>query len=180
MDKKNLNMINHELYKKMLCNNIIKERECSYKSKCMYAHSIEEQKLCPIRQRAYDMFKQTDLSHIDLRNDQELYNTLLLLTNICNKCSNGTCYGGYNCKHGCINYQYKICSVDLLNGTCNNNNCKSIHFTKKGLKPLNAGTPNYKNKNINNEDGTDSESIDSIFNKSSESDNDINSIFIYK
>lgn len=170
-------MINTNLYKKMLCNNIIKEGDCSYKSKCMYAHSLEEQKLYPIRQKAYDLYKQSDLSHIDLNKDPDLYQTLISLTNICSKCNNNTCPGGYNCKHGAVDYAHKLCINDLLNSSCSNANCKFIHFTAKGLKTVN----NLLSTEYNNTSNyySDSESLESEFDRSSASETDINSIFKY-
>ena len=53
-----------------------------------------------------------DLSHIDLKNDYELYESLLGLTKVCEKCSNNVCNGGYNCKYGAVSNEYKICKND--------------------------------------------------------------------
>lgn len=173
-DKKNI-FVNSKFYKKMLCNNMIKHSICSYKTKCMYAHSLEEQKLEDIRQQAYDIIKSDyDLSNIDLKNNIDLFNNLLSLTNVCNKCVNGICPGGYNCKFGAINNTFRICYVDLTSGNCIEN-CKHIHLTKRGLIPFMNNTID-KNDNSNESDSSCSLDFD---NSSSDENEKINSIFKY-
>ncbi len=181
MDKKNTMIINHKLYKKMLCNNIIKDNDCSYRYKCMYAHSLEEQKLEPIRERAYKLFEETNLDHIDLQKDKDLYKTLMVLTNVCNKCSANVCQGGYNCKYGSISFKYKLCVNDLASGDCDNLKCKSIHLTKKGLKPYSKPNDALYDFRINSysESDTESASLDYKSDKTSCSDQESNSIFKY-
>lgn len=181
-NKKNAIIVNPKLYKKMLCNNIIKENECSYRYKCMYAHSLDEQKKDTIRERAYNVFTDTNLSYINLQKDKELYEALMTLTNVCNKCNIDVCPGGYNCKYGAINYKYKICANDLTTGTCNNIKCKSIHLTQKGLIPYSKNNDVLYNFRLNDvKNDSDSDTNDSLScpdESSSDSDND-NSIFIY-
>ena len=78
----------------------------------------------------------SDLSHINLRENTELYRTMLELTRYCKNCSNNFCIGGYNCKSGVCDKKYCICINDLNHGCCNNVNCNNIHLSKRGLKPF--------------------------------------------
>jgi len=122
-------------YKKILCKNINSIGKCIYTNKCLYAHSIDEQNMEPIRVTAYDMIKKNDdLSHVDLTKNKQLYNNLLALSKVCQQCDEGTCTGGYNCKHGACDKIYVICQTDLNKGTCEGC-CGKIHLTKKGLVP---------------------------------------------
>lgn len=174
-DKKNI-FINPKFYKKMLCNNIIKNNKCCYQSKCMYAHSLEEQKIDGIRKKAYEIIKSNyDLSHIDLQSNQLLYDALMCLTNVCAKCSNSSCPGGYNCKYGAINENYKICLSDLTTGECASQ-CNFIHLTKRGLKPFNK--ININNIEIHDYDSSSSSDLESM--TISDDEMEINSIFKYK
>jgi hypothetical protein len=122
-------------YKKILCKNINSVGKCIYTHKCLYAHSIDEQNVESIRVIAYDMIKKNnDLSHIDLTKNKQLYTNLLALSKVCQQCDEGTCTGGYNCKHGACDKIYVICQTDLNKGTCEGK-CGKIHLTKKGLVP---------------------------------------------
>ena len=122
-------------YKKILCKNINNLGKCIYNNKCLYAHSLEEQNVEPIRAIAYDMIKKKDdLSHIDLSKNKHLYNNLHSLSRLCQHCDEGTCTGGYNCKHGVCDKIYAICLTDLNKGTCKGA-CGKIHLTSKGLVP---------------------------------------------
>ena len=147
--------------KKMLCNNVLISDECHYGDKCMYAHSLSEQNLDPVRKKAYDiiMGKET----ISYKPDKELGKTLLQLTKICEECNKNKCSGGYNCKYGVIDKKYQICADDLRYGICYNATCNNIHLTNKGLIPLNSNNKNeiirivkYNDKinNVNVPDGT--------------------------
>ena len=134
-------------YKKILCKNINSIGKCIYTNKCLYAHSIDEQNMEPIRVIAYDMIKKNDdLSHIDLTKNKQLYNNLLALSKVCQQCDEGTCTGGYNCKHGACDKIYVICQIDLNKGTCEGG-CGKIHLTKKGLTPFGVNVvKNLKSK----------------------------------
>ena len=127
----------NDLFKKrILCNNMFTYGKCPYNDECVYAHSLEEQKLDPIRARAYGILKSTNnLGNIDLVHDKELYYTFLLLTRLCFGCENQSCLGGFNCKNGAINSSYVICLNDLNFGKCTNTECTKIHLTKRGLLP---------------------------------------------
>lgn len=122
-------------FKTILCKNITSFGKCAYCDKCLYAHNLDEQKVEPLRNRAYKMIKGTEnLSNIDLTKDQPIYDCLLSLTKLCHYCDEKTCTGGYNCKHGACDAIYVICHTDLTKGTCDGK-CGKKHLSKKGLIP---------------------------------------------
>jgi hypothetical protein len=124
-----------ENHKRILCLNIITKKNCRYGTKCLYAHSLEEQKLNEVRHKAYQIIKgKHDLSNVNIFHDKELYRTLTLLGDVCPGCKKGNCTGGYNCKHGSFSEEHTICNIDLNNGSCSGN-CGKQHLTKRGLKP---------------------------------------------
>jgi len=128
-----------ENHKKLLCKNVISNKQCKYGNKCLYAHSLNEQKLDEIRDKAYKIIKgDIDASEINIHSERDLYKVLLLLGDMCPGCKENNCTGGYNCKHGCCDSKYIICGSDLNNGTCNGTcegNCGKVHLTDNGLKP---------------------------------------------
>jgi len=125
-----------ENIKMILCKNMLLDGSCHYGKNCMYAHSIDEQNVIPIRKKVYNILKSNNnLSYINLHDDTELYNTFLDLTKVCYGCSNHTCTGGYNCKNGSYNEKYVICYDDLQYGNCRKDKCSKIHLTKRGLIP---------------------------------------------
>ena len=143
--------------KKILCNTFFKGEECQYGDKCLYAHSITQQKMDPIRKRAYDIIQnEFDLSYLDLGNktddeSADLLLTLILLTKVCYDCINKKCAGGVNCKFGVYNKSLQICYEDMMNNKCNDNFCNRIHLTKRGFIPINKNKDTKKNKKkINN------------------------------
>lgn len=120
---------------KILCTNMIKYRKCDYGYKCVFAHSLSDQKVDSLRQRAYNIIKNKyDIKTLDLISDRNLLKTFIELTTTCSSCSTNNCIGGYNCKHGAINKKYTICYTDMMRGTCNAN-CGYMHLTKLGLVP---------------------------------------------
>jgi hypothetical protein len=132
--KKNKNN-KKENHKKILCKNIISNKVCKYGDKCLYAHSLEEQKLELLRERAYDLIKgKISGENINIYLEKDLYKTLLTLCDLCNKCHNNNCTGGYNCKHGTCRKEFIVCGNNLYNGKCNGK-CGKIHLTNNGLKP---------------------------------------------
>ena len=134
---KRINTINNKNYKKMLCYNKLKSGECKYGKNCMYAHNLKEQRVESIRDKVYKIIKyKTDLSEFDLLNGsgKELYSTFISLTRVCTYCLGRKCTGGYNCRNGAINHDYKICYQDLVYGRCVRQDCESIHLTDQGLK----------------------------------------------
>ncbi len=122
--------------KKMLCYNTINHGSCVYGNKCIYSHSLAEQKIEPLRHKVYTILKNKyDLSKIDLINDKKLFDTMLLLTKLCFTCCKGQCPGGYNCRNGAINAKFRICYEDLMYGNCRKNKCTSVHLSERLLIP---------------------------------------------
>lgn len=128
MDSDNNNM------KKILCNNIISGKKCNYGNKCLYAHSLDEQNVNPIRAKVYDILsKNNDLSDINLIEDNKLYEALCQLTKVCSSCERQICNGGKNCRNGAISKTFKICYDDLVYGNCKYAKCNFVHLTNRGL-----------------------------------------------
>lgn len=123
--------------KTMLCHKVITKNECSY-ARCIYAHSLEEQVMSPIRTLAYNVIlSDDDLRKINLNENKDLYNELCTLTNECINCINNNCIGGNNCKYGTNNKKKTICYADLHNGKCEDSKCYKVHLSKKNLIPYN-------------------------------------------
>lgn len=124
-------------FKKILCKNMIEKGSCDYSGKCVYAHSLDEQNLEPIRKNALDILdSETDLSEYDRIKDKELYKTFADMTRICENCVNNKCTGGKNCKHGIKDKTKLICDYDLKFGNCSLSDCKKIHLSLRGLQPM--------------------------------------------
>jgi len=124
-------------HKKILCQNVLLNNKCTYSEKCLYAHSLEEQKIDIKRKKIFDLIdNDMDLSFIDNNKHKDIYRDLLIFTKPCLDCINKKCNGGYNCKFGSPLIKYTICYDDLNYGNCMDNNCVRVHLTKKGLKPL--------------------------------------------
>ena len=142
----------YENKKKILCYNILNKGSCSYGNKCLYAHSLEEQKINNKIKIIYDLIKKnTSLENINLVKERHLYNGFIHLTKLCPMCIKGNCPGGYNCKYGAFSKKFQICKNDLLLGICNNENCKLIHLTSRGLTPYIKSKKEYSLKKNNNE-----------------------------
>ena len=127
----------NENNKRLLCLNTLNNKNiCKYGSKCVYSHSLEEQKVDPLRHKAYTIVKNNfELSNINLVKDKKLFSTLVELTRVCYYCSKNKCTGGYNCRNGVISFKYKVCNDDLLYGNCRKIKCNGVHLTEKGLTP---------------------------------------------
>ena len=131
--------------KKLLCYNIVNNFNCLYKYKCMFAHSLDEQKKEDYREYTINMIVKWDnLSVINIVENTELFEDLLLYTKECKACINNKCPGGYNCKFGSCLKELKICYNDLMYGKCYNLLCtdkinkkciNGIHLTEKKLIP---------------------------------------------
>lgn len=125
--------------KRVLCYNMLNRGSCSYGTNCVYAHTLQEQRVIEPRKMAYDIIQQNNnLSDLDLIVGQNIHNSLLQLTKMCIRCASGVCPGGYNCKFGSYCKQYQLCYHDYMNGGCSDNNCTMVHLTKKGLIPYNV------------------------------------------
>ncbi len=189
IEKKNKIKINHpDIFdenlnkKKILCNNYLKGEVCHYGDKCLYAHSIGEQKMDIVRKKAYDIIQnEFDLSYLDFgkKNDDEtneLLKNLIVLTKVCQECLQKKCAGGINCKFGVYMNSLQVCYDDLHNGKCYNKDCKKVHLTKRGFIPINKYNDTKKKKKYNglyipkaielNDDFFLSDSFKNIFNDS--------------
>jgi hypothetical protein len=135
--KVNHNDLNLQNKKRILCSNMITTHECPYGNTCVYAHSLKEQNIDPIRKKIYRMLDNSNMiNDIDFVHDNELYKVFVQLTRTCYTCENGTCMGGYNCKKGAIDRKHTICYDDLYNNTCKfGSACDKVHLTKRGLVP---------------------------------------------
>ncbi len=129
--------------RKILCNNFLKGEQCQYGEKCLYAHSIAEQKMDYMRKKAYDIIQnEFDLSYLDLgtksdEDSSELQKQLYILTKVCPDCINKKCAGGVNCKFGVYMPSLQICYEDMYSGKCTGKECKKVHLTKRGFNPIN-------------------------------------------
>lgn len=126
-------------YKMILCTNMIFNNDCVYKKKCLYAHTIEEQKTTKIRQIIYNMIDNNNIDNIDLNYKNydkmtELYDELFVLTKLCHACSRNNCKGGKNCNNGAYLSKYVLCYDDLYNNNCVNSWCNDYHISKLGVK----------------------------------------------
>jgi len=132
-------------FKKLLCYNIVNNIKCLYKTKCMFAHAIDEQKKDTFRTYIHNMiYEWDDLSNININENKELYDELLICTKECKNCINKICPGGYNCKFGVCLKELKICYNDLLYGKCYN------QLTQEKVKRIDEQEDN-QNKNNNND-----------------------------
>lgn len=124
--------------KRMLCYNTLNKKPCTYGNRCKFAHAINEQKIDPVRFKAYSILKDQNnggLEGIDLVNNKRLLNVFIQLSKVCYFCSKNICPGGYNCRNGATNIEYKICYDDLMYGNCNKDDCNGVHLTVRGLAP---------------------------------------------
>ncbi len=139
-----------ENIKKLLCYNIVNYSKCLYRNKCLFAHSLEDQKKDSSRQYIYDMiYTIEDLSNINIYNDKTLFDEINIFTKECKNCISKKCPGGYNCKFGACTKDIKICYNDIMYGKCYNilrqentpNNLiikrciHGVHLTEKNIIP---------------------------------------------
>jgi hypothetical protein len=142
-------MMNNNYQKRILCNNMLKNNKCNYEHNCMYAHSINDQNIIPIRKKIYNYINnKIDMSQVNLLNDKDFFENCLQLTHFCTHCIKKSCSGGLNCRNGAYNITYKICYNDFMYGKCNKYKCNSIHFTQIGLIPYYDQKINIKKKNL--------------------------------
>lgn len=152
-NKQNI-IINNNIFnknkKKILCSNYLKNKQCKYKNKCIYAHGLHDQFINKHRKIIYDMIDNNiSFFNINLVENIKIFRILLIHTKLCDKCIANTCLGGYNCKNGIYDNKYLVCYNDLINGYCNIKNCNSIHLTQKGLICYNDKKNNiFQHQNI--------------------------------
>ena len=144
-----------ENLKRLLCNNILAFGKCNYGDKCMYSHSLEEQKKDKIREQAYGLIDHclNNNDYVvaeDIYNDKELLKTIASLCKVCPNCEAHKCPGGYNCKYGVFDKKLKICEDDLYYCCCDEN-CASVHMSKIGLTLKNDSRKKKRNIIKNNE-----------------------------
>lgn len=129
--------------KRILCQGMINTGICSYGNKCTFAHNLGEQNVDPIRKLAYSILDSSDdLSHINLAENEPLFDAFVALSRLCFNCVENKCLGGYNCSRGAINNEHVICYKDLIFGNCSfdrnmisstRSYCPKIHLTHRGL-----------------------------------------------
>jgi hypothetical protein len=109
--------------KRLLCHSIANQQKCNYNDHCNYAHNLIEQAIDPERFYIYQIiFDKDQMKFYSLDNPKtdDIYKHLLTLTGICERCDEGKCTGGFNCRHGANIKNLKICKNDLLTGGCLN------------------------------------------------------------
>lgn len=129
------NIVTDDKSKRLMCNNILKNGKCCYGNKCVFSHTLKEQRKDPIRKTVYEMISKKDVLNnntFEIITDKNIIKTLYLFTKKCSLCEQNKCPGGYNCVTGVISQDYIICTNDLDHGFCSDNKCNKIHLSKKG------------------------------------------------
>ena len=126
--------------KRMLCKNMLSIGKCNYGDKCLYSHSMIEQKKDYFRETIYEYVcyvLANNENKIIFENillyDKIFIKTLLILTKTCKLCEQKLCQGGYNCKYGVFDKKYQICKDDLYLKCLNKNNCQNVHLSNIGI-----------------------------------------------
>jgi len=169
-----------EKNKRLMCNNILKTTKCCYGDKCVFAHSLKEQRKDPIRKFIYNIInKKDDVNNIEIIHDKNIIKILYLFTKKCLSCEQNKCPGGYNCNTGVISSQYILCEHDLSHGFCVSSKCNKLHLSKKGY----VINKNYTQLNIDMSD-TEKHVIYDETNNGAEIYNNVgvtlNDLFFYK
>jgi hypothetical protein len=110
--------------KRLLCFSVINGQNCIYRNKCTYAHNLEEQIIDIDRKFVYQIILDNSLMEffsITNPKTDEIYKSLLLMTQVCDTCYESKCTGGYNCKYGVFDTSLKLCKNDIMMGECVNN-----------------------------------------------------------
>ena len=170
------NLLKSSNRKLMLCEQYMKNMCCIYGNKCIYAHDIKDQNISQSRYNVYSYI--FNPQNIKLTHD--IYKSLLIMCDICDKCMLSHCIGGINCRNGVYYKGLKLCRTDLLYGNCVDDMCDSIHITSKYIKPLSTYKDFYTDKeqsvydtdSDNSDDTTSIQSLDDILYEQS------NSLFI--
>lgn len=119
--------------KELLCINMQKNNVCQYQNICSYAHSLKEQHITNIRKIIYDIINKKEKLNIDLLCNHDVLTNLVQMTNICKRCQQKKCSGGYNCKYGVIDDKYLICYENLVISNCIDKNCKKYHIMDNNM-----------------------------------------------
>ena len=150
---KTINKIKDDTYdvnnmKRMLCKNVLAYGKCNYGDKCLYSHSLLEQKKDSFRDIIYSYIiayvKNHKINQFDVSiiHNKDFMRALHQLTKTCQQCEEGVCQGGYNCKFGVFNKLYQVCYDDLYS-ECTVQKCPYVHTSLMGVK-------NEKNKSLHN------------------------------
>jgi hypothetical protein len=110
--------------KRLICFSVINKTRCNYQEKCIYAHSLEEQYVDEDKFFFHQIILDNNLMNFfSLTNPKtdEIYQSLTLFTQICNRCLTNKCTGGFNCRNGVCHPSLKVCKNDFLSGHCSNN-----------------------------------------------------------
>lgn len=113
----------HNNHKRLICYSTINNLDCNYGSNCTYAHSIDEQVIDDDKKFIYRIIldeKMMDFFSITNPKTEEIYKSLLFMSNVCGSCLASKCTGGFNCRHGVCFACLKLCKNDLLTGECCN------------------------------------------------------------
>jgi len=151
---------NNKNTKMILCKNFLQHGRCDFNKDCNYAHGIKEQQLTELRNKVYDLINSVKKSEFKITakylylNDA-IEDELLILTKLCKKCQEGTCFGGLNCKKGAYNKNYLICKNNLILLNCEVPNCQMIHLRNKIRED--DSNDNDNNDNDNNDNSDDSQ-----------------------
>ena len=71
-------------YKKILCYNILNCNVCTYRDKCLFAHSLDEQVKENIKQKIINIILYDEnLSNLNICYDNLFYNEIMVFTNEC-------------------------------------------------------------------------------------------------
>jgi hypothetical protein len=114
--------------KELLCINMQKYNVCKYKNVCSYAHSLTEQYVTPVRKIIYDIIHRHTILDINLMYNEEILTNLVQMTNVCRRCQQRKCAGGYNCKFGVFDERYQICFDNLVISNCVDKHCRKYHI----------------------------------------------------
>lgn len=109
--------------KRLICYSILNNNKCSYGTNCTYSHSLNDQVIDDEKRYLYQIILDVNLMNFFSLRDSDIniiYKQLLLMTQICTKCINNECTGGFNCRNGVLHASLKICKNDLLSGSCLN------------------------------------------------------------
>lgn len=109
--------------KRLICYSTINEEACNYGNNCTYAHNLSEQVIDDDKLYMYQVVldkKMMDFYSLTNPKTEEIYANLKFLSDICTKCTNKKCTGGYNCRNGACSLSVKMCRNDLLTGGCLN------------------------------------------------------------